>query len=105
MSTQSQGPVTRTGPLGRERTDSTVTYLGPRGQEQDRGVRGHIDVAYQEADDVVALLRDALGRIGVTLPSLGVDDHRIGDVHLVELGRVRPDVARRLADVIGGGRS
>ncbi|MFG2192477.1 hypothetical protein [Streptomyces sp. NPDC048639] len=82
--------------------DSTVTYLGPSGQEPDGGVRGHIDVAYQEADDAVDLLRDALRRIGVTLPSLGVDDHRIGDVHLVELGRVRPDIALKLADVIGG---
>lgn len=40
-------------------------------------------------------LRDALTRAGIVLPSLGLDDG--GSLGLINLGRVRADVAIRLA--------
>lgn len=40
-------------------------------------------------------LRDALTRAGIVFPSLGVDDG--GSLGLINLGRVRADVAIRLA--------
>ncbi|WP_158708813.1 hypothetical protein [Streptomyces sp. NRRL S-920] len=52
----------------------------------------------QEADPFTATeaVRDALAESGIVFPSLGVD---YGSPHLglVNLGRVRPDVAGRLA--------
>ncbi|MFJ4002080.1 hypothetical protein ACIPWL_01225 [Streptomyces sp. NPDC090023] len=49
-------------------------------------------------------LRAALRGVGVVLPSLGVDVASPA-LQLVELGRVRADVAARLADVLrNGGR-
>jgi hypothetical protein len=51
----------------------------------------------------VESLRAALDRAGIVLPSLGVDPQATARVRLVELGRVRPDVARRLADALHRG--
>lgn len=45
-------------------------------------------------------LRAALDRAGIVLPSLAVDPQDTPRVRLVELGRVRPDVAMRLADAL-----
>ncbi|MFD7894322.1 hypothetical protein [Streptomyces sp. NPDC059743] len=50
----------------------------------------------------VTKLRAALTRVGIVLPSLGVDDASPG-LALIELGRVRADVAERLAEAIGRG--
>lgn len=49
-------------------------------------------------------LRAALTEAGIVLPSLGVDPAS-PELRLVELGRVRADVAARLAEVLqrGGG--
>ena len=49
----------------------------------------------------VELLRAALDQAGIVLPSLGVDP-QMSSVRLVELGRVRPDVAVRLAQALRG---
>lgn len=49
-------------------------------------------------------LRAALSTEGIVFPSLSVD-HVSPDLKLVELGRVRADVAMRLADALRrGGR-
>ncbi|MFI8347056.1 hypothetical protein [Streptomyces sp. NPDC085596] len=49
-------------------------------------------------------LRAALAEVGIVLPSLGVDVASPA-FKLVELGRVRADVAARLADTLrDGGR-
>lgn len=49
-------------------------------------------------------LRDALFGVGVVFPSLSVD-HVSPDLKLVDLGRVRADVAMRLAHALRrGGR-
>ncbi|MCT4356356.1 hypothetical protein M5362_24830 [Streptomyces sp. Je 1-79] len=53
-------------------------------------------------------LRAALAEVGVRLPSLGLDLVSLASPHLtplVDLGRCRPDVARRLASALraGGG--
>ncbi|WP_330239172.1 hypothetical protein [Streptomyces sp. NBC_00525] len=49
-------------------------------------------------------LREALAAAGIVLPSLGVDIASPA-LRLVELGRVRADVAARLAEVLQrGGR-
>ena len=48
------------------------------------------------------LLRAALDDIKIVLPSLGVD-HVAPDLKLVELGRVRADVAMRLAEALRRG--
>ncbi|MHC3471210.1 hypothetical protein ACYF6T_21285 [Streptomyces sp. 7R007] len=45
-------------------------------------------------------LRAALDRVGIVLPSLGVDPQSTPRLRLVELGRVRPDVALRLAHAL-----
>ncbi|MGW0837368.1 hypothetical protein [Streptomyces prunicolor] len=52
----------------------------------------------------VESLRQALAEAGIVLPSLGVDFVHPG-LRLVELGRVRADVAERLAAAVQrGGR-
>ncbi|MGP9020289.1 hypothetical protein ACT1U9_18040 [Streptomyces sp. BR1] len=48
-----------------------------------------------ESHAATELLRAALNRAGIVLPSLGTDDG--SSLGLVTLGRVRPDVAVRLA--------
>ncbi|WP_086831050.1 hypothetical protein [Streptomyces sp. NRRL B-24572] len=57
-----------------------------------------------EVDPFVSMesLREALAGVGVVLPSLGVD---LGSpaLKLVELGRVRADVAARLAEALRRG--
>ncbi|WTQ88011.1 hypothetical protein OG941_11385 [Streptomyces sp. NBC_00147] len=55
-----------------------------------------------EARDAVEALRAALSEVGIVFPSLGVDDASFGP-GLVNLGRVRADIARRLADAIRQG--
>nr|WP_167153358.1 hypothetical protein [Streptomyces sp. MBT27] len=65
------------------------------------GVPGRI----AEAESAVRELRAALGRSGITLPSLGLDpltcaNEKLGP--LVDLGRCTPDTARRLAAVLPG---
>ncbi|MFG3096443.1 hypothetical protein [Streptomyces sp. NPDC048202] len=58
----------------------------------------------QDSDPFTAMesLRAALGEVGIVLPSLGVDVASPA-FKLVELGRVRADVAARLADALRGG--
>ncbi|XUL89722.1 hypothetical protein ACQ86D_26405 [Streptomyces galilaeus] len=51
----------------------------------------------------VESLRAALDRAGIVLPSLAVDPQATPRVRLVDLGRVRPDVAMRLADALQQG--
>ncbi|MFC9732900.1 hypothetical protein ACH4Q7_06725 [Streptomyces roseolus] len=57
-----------------------------------------------EVDPFVAMesLREALVGVGLVLPSLGVDPGSPA-LRLVELGRVRADVAVRLADALRRG--
>ncbi|MFC9389462.1 hypothetical protein [Streptomyces venezuelae] len=59
---------------------------------------------HEAADPLVAMesLREALAGAGLVLPSLGIDlaSPALG---LVELGRVRADVAVRLADALRRG--
>ncbi|MET8453711.1 hypothetical protein [Streptomyces sp. NPDC005209] len=50
----------------------------------------------------VESLRAALHEAGLVLPSLGVDPQP-SSVRLIELGRVRPDVALRLATALQRG--
>ncbi|WP_306317601.1 MULTISPECIES: hypothetical protein [unclassified Streptomyces] len=60
----------------------------------------------QEVDPETAAesLRSALSEAGIVLPSLSVDSAS-PHLRLVELGRIRADVAMRLAEVIQqGGR-
>ncbi|MFM9675755.1 hypothetical protein [Streptomyces brasiliscabiei] len=47
----------------------------------------------------VESLRAALGQAGIVLPSLAVE-HTAPDLRLVDLGRVRADVAMRLAQAL-----
>ena len=59
----------------------------------------------QATTDVVAaveVLRDALTAAGIVLPSLGVDVAS-PSLNLIALGRVRTEVALRLADVLRRG--
>ncbi|MER8027764.1 hypothetical protein ABTZ78_02130 [Streptomyces bauhiniae] len=58
----------------------------------------------QDSDPFTATesLRAALAEVGIVLPSLGVDVASPA-FKLVELGRVRADVAARLADALRGG--
>jgi hypothetical protein len=57
-----------------------------------------------DADTAVESLRAALAATGIVLPSLGVDVAS-PELRLVELGRVRTEVAVRLAEVLRrGGR-
>ncbi|WP_406508175.1 hypothetical protein [Streptomyces sp. NBC_00212] len=55
-----------------------------------------------EAADAAEALREALATAGIVLPSLGTD---AGSpyLNLISLGRVRADVALKLADVIRRG--
>ncbi|MGW4446136.1 hypothetical protein [Streptomyces sp. NPDC004682] len=58
----------------------------------------------QDIDPFTAMesLRTALAGVGVVLPSLGVDVAS-PRLRLVDLGRVRADVATRLADALRKG--
>ncbi|MEU9413579.1 hypothetical protein AB0E08_48915 [Streptomyces sp. NPDC048281] len=56
-----------------------------------------------DTQSAVEELRAALDRVGVVLPSLRLDPASPG-LQLVELGRVRADVAVRLARVLHGTR-
>ncbi|MER6186824.1 hypothetical protein [Streptomyces sp. NPDC001652] len=58
------------------------------------------DAAGVDPFTAVESLRAALDRAGIVLPSLGVDPQDTPRVRLVELGRIRPDVAMRLADAL-----
>ncbi|MFJ9376816.1 hypothetical protein [Streptomyces sp. NPDC101455] len=60
------------------------------------------DAAGVDPFTAVESLRAALDRVGIVLPSLGVDPQPSPRVRLVELGRVRPDVALRLAHALPG---
>ncbi|MEW1830371.1 hypothetical protein [Streptomyces sp. NPDC088196] len=55
-----------------------------------------------EAVEAVEVLREALTAAGIALPSLGADTAS-PDLNLINLGRVRADVALRLADVLRRG--
>ncbi|MFJ4828376.1 hypothetical protein ACIP79_00315 [Streptomyces sp. NPDC088747] len=59
----------------------------------------------QDVDPYTAMesLREALSEAGIVFPSLSVD-HSSPDLRLVELGRVRADVALRLAEALRGDR-
>lgn len=62
--------------------------------------------AVVDPDDAVKALRLALHAARITLPDLQADGCTCGAIissPLVELGAVRPDVALRLAEVIGHG--
>jgi hypothetical protein len=54
------------------------------------------------AVEAVEVLRGALTAAGIVLPSLGADTAS-PDLNLIALGRVRADVALRLADVLRRG--
>jgi hypothetical protein len=54
------------------------------------------------AAEAVEVLRGALTAAGLVLPSLGADTAS-PDLNLIDLGRVRADVALRLADVLRQG--
>ncbi|MDQ0952669.1 hypothetical protein QFZ24_006592 [Streptomyces phaeochromogenes] len=55
-----------------------------------------------DAGEAVEVLRDALTAAGIVLPSLGVDVAS-PSLNLIALGRVRTEVAFRLADVLRKG--
>jgi hypothetical protein len=55
-----------------------------------------------EAVEAVEILRGALTAAGIVLPSPGTDT-AFPDLNLINLGRVRADVALRLADVVRRG--
>ncbi|MEV0203719.1 hypothetical protein AB0H97_00810 [Streptomyces sp. NPDC050788] len=55
-----------------------------------------------EATEAVEVLRGALTEAGIVLPSLGADTASPA-LNLINLGRVRADVALRLADVLRRG--
>ncbi|MFI6404499.1 hypothetical protein [Streptomyces sp. NPDC050548] len=55
-----------------------------------------------DATAAVETLREALTSAGIVLPSLGADAAS-PSLNLINLGRVRADVALRLADVIQRG--
>ncbi|MGI5374906.1 hypothetical protein ACQEV2_11785 [Streptomyces sp. CA-251387] len=55
-----------------------------------------------DALEAVEVLREALTAAGIVLPSLGADTAS-PSLNLINLGRVRADVALRLADVIQRG--
>lgn len=59
------------------------------------------DIRVKDVDPFMAVesLRAALDGAGIVLPSLGVDP-QMSTVRLVELGRIRPDVALRLATAL-----
>ncbi|MGX9889976.1 hypothetical protein [Streptomyces sp. NPDC002276] len=55
-----------------------------------------------EAVEAVEVLRGALTAAGIVLPSLGADAAS-PDLNLIDLGRVRADVALQLADALRRG--
>ncbi|MFF7985938.1 hypothetical protein ACFZDK_43655 [Streptomyces sp. NPDC007901] len=55
-----------------------------------------------EVVEAVGVLRGALAAAGIVLPSLGTDTASPA-LNLIDLGRVRADVALRLADVLRRG--
>ena len=55
-----------------------------------------------EATEAVEVLRGALTAAGIVLPSLGADTASPA-LNLINLGRVRADVALRLADALRRG--
>jgi hypothetical protein len=57
-----------------------------------------------KAVEAVEVLRGALTAAGIVLPSLGADTASPA-LNLINLGRVRADVALRLADVLRRGCS
>ena len=57
-----------------------------------------------DAVEAVEVLRGALTAAGIVLPSLAADQAS-PSLNLITLGRVRADIALRLADVIRGGRA
>ncbi|MFD9604215.1 hypothetical protein [Streptomyces sp. NPDC059970] len=57
-----------------------------------------------DAYAAVEILREALDDAGIILPSLRVD-MASPELRLVELGRIRADVAQRLAVALQGGGS
>lgn len=57
-----------------------------------------------DAKEAVEVLREALTAAGIVLPSLGADTAS-PSLQLVTLGRVRADVALRLADAVRRGRA
>ncbi|WP_019073254.1 hypothetical protein [Streptomyces hokutonensis] len=61
------------------------------------------DVSNVDPFTAMESLRAALDRAGIVLPSLAVDPQESYRVRLVVLGRVRPDVAMRLADALQRG--
>ncbi|OPG03064.1 hypothetical protein B1R27_30060 [Streptomyces sp. GKU 895] len=63
------------------------------------------DVSGVDPFAAVESLRAALDRAGIVFPSLAVDPQGTPRVRLVELGRVRPDVAMRLAEALQRGRA
>lgn len=65
------------------------------------GDRVDAHALWLEAQSAAQALRGALGVHDIVLPSLGPDHGGpVSGVNLVDLGRVRPDVARALASVI-----
>ncbi|MDH6137717.1 hypothetical protein P3T37_007150 [Kitasatospora sp. MAA4] len=63
-----------------------------------------IEQALRRATDAVAELREALALDGAVLPSLCVDSvGEITGIVLVDLGRIRPDVAVHLAGLVRDG--
>ncbi|MEW2292623.1 hypothetical protein ABZ719_07945 [Streptomyces sp. NPDC006743] len=63
----------------------------------------HSAVCVQEAEETIVELRTALGKAGITLPSLGLDAAglaREAPCPLVELGRCSVETAARLAAVL-----
>lgn len=60
--------------------------------------------AWREAAAATSVLQRALAERGIVLPSLGPDPlGPVAGVNLVELGRVRPDVATALAAALRRG--
>lgn len=57
-----------------------------------------------DAETAVETLREALTAAGIVLPSLGADNASLS-LNLVILGRVRTDMALRLADAVRRGCS
>ncbi|MFJ2769648.1 hypothetical protein [Streptomyces sp. NPDC087300] len=66
----------------------------------------HAVACIEQAEDTVKELRDALGRAGITLPSLRIDPvslAREAPCPRIELGGCSVDVAARLAATLRGG--
>lgn len=64
---------------------------------------GHSARCVEEAEETLKELRAALGKVGITLPSLGLDPvslARRAPCPLVELGRCSVETAARLAAVL-----